>query len=271
MNSCPRALIAEDETLLGEHLRAELQALWPELEVLGIAPNGQAALEQGLRLRPEIVFLDIRMPGLTGLEAATALAEDWPEDAGALPLIVFVTAHDEYALKAFEAAAVDYVLKPAQTERLRQTVQRLQAALAQRAASAAPGAAQADDTLAALRTLLSQAQSAPSTPRLRHLQVAVGNQIELVPVDQLLYLEAADKYVRAVTTGREHWVRISLRELLPQLDPERFWQVHRSTVVNIDAVRRAERLENGQALLDLHGRPERITVSRVHAARFKPL
>lgn len=265
MTDAPRALIAEDETLLGEHLQAELQALWPELEVLGIAPNGQAALEQALRLRPDIVFLDIRMPGLSGLEAATALAEDWPE--APLPLVVFVTAHDEYALQAFEAAAADYVLKPVQRSRLGQTVQRLQAALTQRGGGA--------DPLAALRQLLAQpglatGGSAPQA-RLRHLQAAVGQSVELVPVETIVYLEAADKYVRAVTAQQEYWVRISLRELLPQLDPERFWQVHRSTVVNIDCVARAERQENGQALLDLRNRPERLTVSRVHAGRFKAL
>lgn len=266
MNTTPRALIAEDETLLGEHLRAELQTLWPELQVLGIAPHGAAALEQALRLRPDIVFLDIRMPGMSGLEAAAALAEDWPDDAGPLPLTVFVTAYDEYALRAFEAAAVDYVLKPVQRERLAQTVARLRQGLAQRAAPA-------DDPLGALRQLLSQGltAAAPATPRLRHLQAAVGQGIELVPVERLVYLEAADKYVRAVTPAQEYWVRVSLRELLPQLDPERFWQVHRSTVVNIDAVARVFKQENGQAILELHERPEKLTVSRVHAQRFKAL
>lgn len=269
MTDAPRALIAEDETLLGEHLRAELQALWPELQVLGIAPHGAAALEQALRLRPDILFLDIRMPGMSGLEAAEALAEDWG-DAGPLPLIVFVTAYDEYALRAFEAAALDYVLKPVQTARLAQTVQRLQAGLQGRRAG---GDAQADP-LAGLRQLLLQgglAAPAPAPARLRHLQAAVGQGIELVPVERLLYLEAADKYVRAVTAAQEYWVRISLRELLPQLDPEHFWQVHRSTVVNIDAVARVFKQENGQAILELRERPERLTVSRVHAQRFKAL
>jgi len=268
MNKNPRALIAEDETLLGEHLRAELQTLWPELQVLGIAPHGAAAVEQTLRLRPDIVFLDIRMPGMSGLEAAEALAEDWSFDTPP-PLIVFVTAYDEYALRAFEAAAIDYVLKPVQNARLAQTVARLQAALQGRQ----PGG----DPLDGLRQLLLQGglgglnQPAAAAPRLRHLQAAVGQGIELVPVEQLVYLEAADKYVRAVTATQEYWVRVSLRELLPQLDPERFWQVHRSTVVNIDAVARVFKQENGQAQLELHQRPERLTVSRVHAQRFKAL
>ncbi len=257
----PLALIAEDEPLLAEHLALELQAAWPALRLLPIAPNGQVALEQALAERPDMVFLDIRMPGLTGLEAATAMAEDWPEGRP-LPLIVFVTAYDEYALKAFEASAVDYVLKPVNPQRLAQTVQRLQGALAKPHPQ--------PDPMAALQALLAQHQ-APAQTRLRHLQASVGDAIEMVPMEKILYLEAADKYVRAVTAAQEYWVRVSLKELLPQLDPDRFWQVHRSTVVNIDAVLRAQRLENGNLSLQLRERPEKITVSRVHAARFKAL
>jgi len=260
-----RALIAEDEPLLAEHLAAELQQAWPQLELLGIAPNGPAALQRALAERPALLFLDIRMPGMTGLEVATELAEEWPDDAGPLPLIVFVTAYDEYALRAFEASAFDYLLKPLSPERLAQTVARLKQRLA-----AAPGAM---DPLAALQRLLAQGGGvlAAPQPRLRHLQAAVGDAIELVAVDSLVYLEAADKYVRAVTATRDYWVRVSLRELLPQLDAERFWQVHRSTVVNIDAVARAHRLENGGVQLELRDRAERLAVSRVHAARFKAL
>jgi DNA-binding LytR/AlgR family response regulator len=210
---------------------------------------------------PGCLVLDIRMPGMTGLEAAQAISEDWPAAAGALPLFVFVTAYDQYALQAFEAAAADYLLKPVTPERLAHSVARLRSRLAQPAAG--------DATLATLRQLL--AQAAIPTPRLRHLQAAVGEAIELVPVDDILYLEAADKYVRAVTAERDYWVRMSLRDLLPQLDGERFWQVHRSTVVHVDAVARALRQENGTVLLELRRRPEKLTVSRVHAIRFKAL
>ncbi|RZJ06605.1 MAG: response regulator transcription factor [Rubrivivax sp.] len=252
------ALIAEDEPLLAENLRAELATAWPALMVVGQAGNGVAAVELALLHRPQVCFLDIRMPGLTGLEAAQAITEDWPDKSGPLPLFVFVTAYDHYALQAFDAAAADYLLKPVTPERLAQCVARLQARLAQPAAG--------DATLASLRQLLVEA--APQ-PRLRHLQAAVGDAIELVSVDDLVYLEAADKYVRAVTAERDYWVRLSLRELLPQLDPQRFWQVHRSTVVNVDAVARALRLENGTVLLELRLRPEKLTVSRVHASRFK--
>lgn len=255
----PTALIAEDEPLLADNLRAELAAAWPALHVVAQAGNGLTAVELALLHQPQICFLDIRMPGMTGLEAAQAITEDWPEDAGALPLFVFVTAYDQYALQAFDAAAADYLLKPVTPERLAQSAARLQARLAQPAAG--------DATLATLRRLLNQAT--PPAPRLRHLQAAVGDTIELVPVDDICYLEAADKYVRAVTAQRDFWVRASLRELLPQLDPERFWQVHRSTVVHIDAVARAARQENGTVLLELRQRPEKLTVSRVHATRFR--
>lgn len=255
----PTALIAEDEPLLADNLRAELAAAWPALRVVAQAGSGTAAVELALQHRPQVCFLDIRMPGLTGLEAAQAITEDWPEDAGALPLFVFVTAYDQYALQAFDAAAADYLLKPVTPARLAQSAARLQARLAQPAGG--------DATLATLRQLLSQA-AAPA-PRLRHLHAAVGDAIELVPVDDIVYLEAADKYVRAVTAARDYWVRTSLRELAPQLDPARFWQVHRATVVNVDAVARALRQENGTVLLELRQRPEKLTVSRVHAARFK--
>jgi DNA-binding LytR/AlgR family response regulator len=258
------ALIAEDEPLLADNLRAELAATWPALQVVAQAGSGTAAVELALRHRPQVCFLDIRMPGLTGLEAAQAITEEWPEDAGALPLFVFVTAYDQYALQAFDAAAADYLLKPVTPERLAQSVARLQARLTQPASSI-----EGDATLATLRQLLTQATT--PAPRLRHLQAAVGDAIELVPVEDIVFIEAADKYVRAVTAERDYWVRVSLRELAPQLDPARFWQVHRSTIVHIDAVARAQRLENGTVLLDLRQRPEKLTVSRVHANRFKAL
>lgn len=256
-----RALIAEDEPLLAANLAAELSRAWPQLHLLPLASHGQEAVERSLAEQPEVVFLDIRMPGLNGLEAAAAIMEDWP-DGPPLPLFVFVTAYDEYALRAFEAQAVDYVLKPVQAPRLAQTVQRLQARLVQREPR--------PDPLAALQALL-QAQAGATQPRLRHLQAAVGQAIELVPVDALVYLEAADKYVRAVTAQQEYWVRVSLRELLPQLDPDRFWQIHRGTVVNIDAVARVQRQENGTAILSLRERSETLTASRMHAGRFKAL
>jgi DNA-binding LytR/AlgR family response regulator len=258
------ALIAEDEPLLAGELSRELQSLWPELQLLGVAPHGAAAVEQALAQRPTVCFLDIRMPGMTGLEAARALAEEWPEDQP-LPLLVFVTAYDQYALQAFEQAAVDYVLKPVQTERLAQTVARLKARLADKPAPM-------EDTLAQLRALLAPGAAAAAPARvqpLQLLQAAVGSTIHMVPVGEVLFFEAADKYVRAVTAEKEHLLRISLRELMPQLDTGLFWQIHRGTIVRATAIERAVRDEVGKLTLHLRGSAEQLGVSRMYAHLFK--
>lgn len=271
------ALIAEDEPLLAEALRAELQQLWPELTLLPAVGHGQAAVDTALARRPQILFLDIRMPGMSGLEAAAALAEDWPQDQP-FPLLVFVTAYDQYALQAFERAAIDYVLKPVQRERLAQSCERLQAALRQREPAPAEGAVQqlrqlleAPALAQALGLATNAAAAAPAATPLRLLQVGVGSSIVMLPVDEVIYFEAADKYVRVLTAEREYLVRISLRELLPQLDGQRFWQVHRSLVVRSDAIARAERDEASRLSLVLHERPERLGVSRLYAHLFKAL
>jgi DNA-binding LytR/AlgR family response regulator len=269
-----RALIAEDEPLLAESLRAELAALWPRLDIAAVVGNGEAAVVESLALRPDIVFLDIRMPGMSGLEAAQALAEDWPEDAR-FPLLVFVTAYDEYALEAFERAAVDYVLKPVQPARLEATVKRLRSALESRASGAAAG--ELGEVVERLRRLLGAAAPGAASPPgpadepLRVLQVGVGNAIHMVPLGEVLYFEAADKYVRVITAQREHLIRTSLRELLPRLDAGRFWQIHRGTVVRADAIAVAEREESGRVTLRLQGRPEKLVVSRLYAPRFKAM
>ncbi len=239
--------------------------MWPQLRIVASVSHGAAAVEHALALAPDIVFLDIRMPGLSGLEAAQALAEDWPDGPGAppFPLVVFVTAYDEYALQAFDRAAVDYLLKPVQPERLAQSCTRLQAALAQRGNTLGT-------TLEQLRGLLA-APATPAAERLSVLPVGVGNAVHMVPVASVLYFEAADKYVRVVTAEGEHLIRLSLRELLPQLDPQAFWQIHRGTVVRADAVASALRDESGKLTLTLAGHPDRLTVSRLYAQRFKAL
>jgi DNA-binding LytR/AlgR family response regulator len=267
-----RAVIAEDEPLLAESLRGELAALWPGLEIAAIAGDGEAAVHEALAQRPDVVFLDIRMPGMSGLEAAQAMAEDWPDDA-AFPLLVFVTAYDQYALQAFERAAVDYVLKPVQPARLAATVQRLQSALTARA-GASP-ASELGEVVERLRGLLGSAAggagAAADAGPLRVIQVGVGNSIYMVPIEQVLCFEAADKYVRVITATREHLIRTSLRELLPRLDPGRFWQIHRGTVVRAEAILSAERDESGRVTLKLQGRPEKLVVSRLYAHRFKAM
>ncbi len=274
--NAPRCLIAEDEPLLAQGLRAELATLWPELQVVATVGDGQRAAEQTLALQPEVCFFDIRMPGCTGLEAAQALAEDWPAGsdppggAAPFPLLVFVTAYDDYALQAFEAQAVDYLVKPVERTRLAACVARLQARLADRraAATATPGGA-LQAAVDQLRALLATAPAGATPPRLEVIQAQVGNLVHLVPVGEVLYFEAADKYVRVVTAEREHLLRASLKELLPQLDPALFWQVHRGTVVQARAVATARREESGKVTLTLRGRPEKITASRLYAHLFK--
>jgi DNA-binding LytR/AlgR family response regulator len=263
------ALIAEDEPLLAAGLRADLARLWPGLQIVAEVGDGLSAASQALALQPRICFLDIRMPGATGLEAAQALAEDWPEGVP-FPLLVFVTAYDQYALAAFEAQAVDYLVKPVDSPRLADCVARLQARLAEAGQSAAPAPhAGLDATLQQLRALLGSAVPAQAAPRLAVIQAGVGSTVHMVPVAEVLYFEAADKYLRVVTAEREHLIRLSLRELLPQLDPQVFWQVHRSLVVQATAITTAQRDESGKVFLQLRGRPERLTASRLYAHLFK--
>ena len=266
----PTALIAEDEPLLAANLQAELAQLWPALQIVANVGHGAAAVESALALTPDVVFLDIRMPGMTGLEAAQALTEDWP-DGKPLPLLVFVTAYDQYALQAFERAAVDYVQKPVQADRLAQTCARLRAALAARNQPAAA----LDTTLEQLRRLLKAPDFAvagnPPPLRLSVIQASVGTAIHMVPVSDVLYFEAADKYVRVVTAAREYLIRTSLRELLPQLDTQQFWQIHRGTVVRADAITTALRDESGKVQLRLRGHADTLIASRLYAHLFKAM
>lgn len=275
--TAPRALIAEDEPLLAEGLRADLAAVWPELQVVALVGDGLRAAEQALALRPEVCFFDIRMPGATGLEAAQALAEDWPaDDAGApFPLLVFVTAYDDYALKAFEAQAVDYLVKPLDRTRLSACVGRLKSRLAERPSQAATNTSGGGSNSEALQHTVEQLRAllgglpVAAAPRLEVIQAQVGNLVHMVPVGEVLYFEAADKYVRVVTAEREHLIRASLRELLPQLDAGQFWQVHRGTVVNARSIAMARREESGKVTLTLRGCNDKLTASRLYAHLFK--
>jgi DNA-binding LytR/AlgR family response regulator len=251
------ALIAEDEPLLAEGLKQDLAALWPQLQIVATVGDGAAAVERTLALRPQVCFFDIRMPGMSGLEAAQALAEDWP-DGTPFPLIVFVTAYDQYALQAFEAQAVDYVVKPVQRERLAACVSRLQARLA------AHGSDALQHSVEQLRALLGST-ALPAQPRLEVIQAQVGAVVHLVPIEDVIYFEAADKYVRVITADKEHLIRLPLKELLPQLDAQRFWQVHRGTIVQARCIREARREESGKVTLLLRGRSETLTASRLYA------
>ena len=265
MNPNPRtALIAEDEPLLALALQAELAQAWPALRIAATVGDGVSAVAQALALRPDVLFLDIRMPGLDGLEAASELAEAWPLDAP-FPALVFVTAYDQYALQAFEAQAVDYLLKPVQAARLAKTVEKIQRTLPSAEASVPP----LDHTLEQLRQLLASAPRTASPTPLRVIQASVGAQIHMVPVHEVLYFEAADKYLRVVTADHEYLIRTPLKELLPQLDPQEFWQIHRSTVVRATAIERVLRDEAGKLSLCLRGRAERLGVSRVYGGVFR--
>lgn len=283
------ALIAEDEPLLARALAGELQRAWPDLDLLPAVGDGASAVAQALALQPDVLFFDIRMPGMSGLEAAAALAEDWPAGDKPFPQLVFVTAYDQYALEAFDRQAVDYVLKPVRAERLAQTVTRVQQRLGQRTmatepaqtptASAVPPPGFTPEqwtTLQAAVTLSTRAAHPAIAPaRLSVLQVSVssreGSAIRMLPVGEVLYFEAADKYVRVLTSDAEYLIRTPIKDLLPQLDPHVFWQIHRSTVVQAGAIERVTRDESGKQSLSLHGRADKLIVSRLYSHLFKAL
>ena len=280
----PTALIAEDEPLLAAALRAELARAWPDLDVVASVGDGASAVAQALRLKPDVLFFDIRMPGLSGLDAAAELADAWDDDpAHPFPALAFVTAYDQYAVQAFETQAIDYVLKPVQPERLQKTVQKMRAALAMQAQAAIEPIASStalQATAEQLRRLLAALQpgaggAVPAQPPLRQLPCSAagagGATLRMVPLAEVLYLQAADKYVRVVTRAGEHLLRTPLKDLLPRLDPTEFWQIHRSTLVRADAIDTVQRDEAGKLHLSLRGCAERLAVSRLYAHLFKAM
>lgn len=275
-----RALIAEDEPLLAAALQQALAQAWPQLQIVATVGDGPSAVREALALRPEVLFFDIRMPGQSGLDAAAELADAWPTqgpDCTPFPALVFVTAYDQYAVQAFEAQAVDYLLKPVQAARLQKTVQKLQLALAHQA----PAAIDLEATMAQLRHLLAapglasppspQTAAAPLTLIQASSHSAGGSQIHMVPVAEVLYFEAADKYVRVLTAAREYLIRTPLKDLTSQLDAQEFWQIHRSTLVRASSSITVTRDEAGKLHLTLAGRPERLPVSRLYAHLFKAM
>ncbi len=272
MNTQPSALIAEDEPVLADALLRQLHKLWPELQVRGVASSGIQARESALTLHPDILFLDIHMPGANGLEVAEQVIDEWPIEQ-ALPLIVYITAFDEYAVAAFERAAVDYVLKPIRPERLAITCLRLQTQLAARR-GASPGPIDDDEATIGKMLSLRMPTVAQQEP-LRVLQAAVGNSVYVIPVEDVLYFEAADKYVRIISLDMkagspEMLIRTPLRELMPRLDQSLFWQIHRSHVVNVRAIERVSRQQQ-RLRVHLRGRHEILDVSRMYAHLFKAM
>jgi DNA-binding LytR/AlgR family response regulator len=250
-HTTPTALIADDEEAPREQLRAALSRLWPELRIVAASRNGAEAWDDCLAHEPAIAFLDIRMPGLTGLEVARRLSA-----LAAPPWIVFVTAYDDHALAAFEAGALDYVLKPVDDARLTHTLARLRSRVAQ----------PAPDT-AALQRLL--ASLAPARPASRPIQASLGREVVLIPPDEIVYFEADQRYTRVVHHGGDALIRTPLRELLTQLDPDQFWQIHRSVLVNSRCIARAIRVDEGTMVVTLRGRDEKLPVSRQFQALFK--
>lgn len=248
----PTAVIADDEPLLRAQLRARLARLWPELAIVHEMANGrdvEAVLE---RHHPRLFFLDIHMPGVNGLDAAKAIA--------GRAHVVFVTAFDEYAVEAFERGAVDYVLKPFDEERLALTVRRLQERL-----RAAPPALEALVASLAARLAPANAQ------HLRWIRASVGPNVRLIPVEEVLFFQSDDKYTRVVTAQGEALIRKPIRELLAELDPAKFWQVHRATIVNVDHIASVRRGLRDQAEIVLRDHPESVVVSRAFTHLFKQM
>lgn len=259
-----RAIVAEDEPILSYALVQSLQRLWPDLQISAVVDNGVAAVREALAQHPDILFLDIKMPGKSGLEAAQELAEDWP-DGIPFPLIVFVTAYDQFALQAFEHAAVDYVLKPINDARLFKTIERLRLRVAQ-AQERGDELEQVIDILRALAP-----STAATCEKLTLIRAAVGNQIRLIPVNEVLYFEATDKYVNVITADSQSLIRMTLKELLPQLNHAQFWQIHRGTIVNAQHIQVAIRDDLGKLTVKLRNRDEHLPVSRIFSHLFKQM
>ena len=258
----PTALIADDEPLLRKALSRLLAAAWPELEIVALARNGREAVEQFERLRPDICFLDVHMPGLSGVEAAQRI--------GRRAHLVFVTAYDQYALQAFEHGALDYLMKPVETARLADTVARLQ----QRLRAVAPPLADTEALLEALAAQLQKKTAAPAP--LRWIRASVGQALRLIAVEEIDFLRSDEKYTLIAWHGEggkpgEALIRTPLKELLTQLDPAQFAQVHRSVVVNLRAISHVVRGDNETADIHLRGRGEVLPVSRSYLHLFRQM
>lgn len=246
------ALIAEDEAPQRLALQGQLSEAWPELEIVAVCEDGLSALDAVAMHKPSVAFLDIRMPGVSGLDVAKAVV-------GNGGLVVFTTAYDDYAIRAFDAGAADYLLKPVQPARLAQAVERLRERLLQ---------APATDLQAVMERL--EARLRPTGDKLiRWITASIGDSVRMIGIDEVLCFQAQDKYVRVVTAQDESIIRTSLKELLAGLDPEEFWQVHRGVVVRVKAIDRVRKDEFGRHVLTLKGRGETLPVSAAFQQRFR--
>lgn len=265
-----RAVIADDERLMREQLRARLAEAWPELQVVAEARNGLEAVELVEQHRPDVVFLDIRMPGLTGVDAARRIAQMAVGDDEHLPEIVFITAYDQYAVEAFEQGVCDYVLKPAERDRLQRTAERIRARLARRASADGPADEDRAPPLQQLLHKLAAQLNPAGAPRyLDWIQASVGQGIQMIPVAEVLFFISDEKYTRVQTASTEALIRKPIKELVDELDPALFWQIHRSTLVNVQAIAGITRDFRGRQIVSLKGHPEKLEVSRSYTHLFK--
>ena len=245
----PTALLAEDEPMLRAQLRSRLADAWPELSIVAEAENGEQALAHFDEHKPDVAFLDIRMPVMSGLDVARAI--------GGRCHVVFVTAYDEYAVAAFDEGAVDYVLKPVTPERIAKVTARLRQRLAMPPL----------DLTALLSRLALREDAAP----LKWIRASLGNVMQVIPVTDVVYFQAEDKYTKVVTREAEALIKKPIKDLFDELDQEVFWQIHRATIVNLNAIARVERDWRDQPVITLKSRPEKLTVSRTFAHRFKTM
>ncbi|AMC33860.1 LytR/AlgR family response regulator transcription factor [Iodobacter arcticus] len=247
----PTALIADDERLMRDQLKLRLAQVWPELEIIAEAKNGEEAINLTLAHQPDFAFLDIRMPGITGLEAAQAVSQSTH--------VVFVTAYDQYAVEAFEHGAIDYVLKPADPERLSLTVERLKKRLA----------SPPNDMQALIAQIAKQVINKPVY--LQWIQASMGQELRLIPVEEVLFFQSDEKYTRVQTKNYEALIRKPVRDLLEELNPDLFWQIHRATLVNSKAIEGVVKDIRGRLLVKVNGLSEKLEVSRSFTHLFKQM
>jgi len=254
-----RALIADDEPHLALYLKEQLALLWPELEIVYMARNGNEAAARIAELEPELAFLDIQMPGLSGLEVAQGIEGDTQ--------VVFVTAFDAYAVQAFEHCALDYLLKPLKTERLARTIARVKELLALQAA----GKNTPDARLADALQQLARGPAAAVAPRLRFIRAGQGDLVHQIAISEVLFFHADDKYTVVQTATGEHLIRTTISELAEQLDPGQFWQIHRATLVNLDYLAGTRRDDSSRLFVRIRGHGSELRVSRAYVHLFKAM
>jgi DNA-binding LytR/AlgR family response regulator len=270
-----RGVIADDERLMRDQLKARLTEVWPELQIVGEAKNGLEAVDLVAEHHPDVVFLDIRMPGLSGVDAARRIAQlpthddDSDSDSDeewSLPEIVFITAYDQYAIEAFEQGVADYVLKPAERERLGVTVSRIKQRLALRGTDDEPPAPHLQQLLHKLAAKLNPGGTPPA---LKWIQATVGQAIQMIPIEEVLFFISDEKYTRVQTATVEALIRKPIKELVDEVDPDLFWQIHRSTLVNTHCIAGVTRDLRGRQIVSIKGNNEKLEVSRSYTHLFK--